>query len=230
MKYVQDEEYFHISSESHSHLSWKPGKTTFIGNTFNPFFNYYSHRKFYINLSDGQEFPLNEVAFLISKSISEQKNPPEWLQQAYHCNLQKSYQEVYDTWLDHIKLIRELIFEEVRQQFFSQLPSRQKCLWLIPPKHLRESLSFWESKLSSNYDNPIKIVELKLTGKIHIANENYLKPLSCSLNTLKQNAFKYWLGCDTTQPDDPSRLECIFEGFATVNQIYSSIDEFNKIF
>jgi len=106
------------------------------------------------------------------------------------------------------KIIRELIFEEVRKEFFPSHPSRQRCLWVINQENT-DSLEYWRNELGA----VDKILKLRLTGKIHVANQTFLGATTENLNKIRQNAFHYWTG---TNEGHNRELEILFEGFATV--------------
>jgi len=64
-----------------------------------------------------------------------------------------------------MKIAREFVFEAVRKEFFPSHPSRQRCLWVIDSEN-QDSLEYWKSELGTTD----KLLRLKLTGKIHVAN------------------------------------------------------------
>lgn len=114
-------------------------------------------------------------------------------------NQAKLYQE-------NLLLIRELIFEEVRNAMFPQLPSRQRCIWLIPDNPA--AVKYWWSTMAG----PKKIFQLSVSGKYHVANQSFLKIDSgpYNLNAWKERAFRYWAGIKGA---DAIEDEVLFEGF-----------------
>lgn len=112
------------------------------------------------------------------------------------------------------KVIRELIFEEVRKEFFPSHPSRQKGLWVIKLDD-PGSLNYWKETLKGD-----KIFKVQLTGKIHTANQQYLIPTTENLNKIRQNAFHYWTGTSGARAEEQ---ETLFEGFATVIEDITNI-------
>lgn len=114
--------------------------------------------------------------------------------------------------------IRENLFEEVRQQYFPQLPSRQKSIWLIP--HNENSLSFWKEALQVNKLNiPYQVLELVCSGNIFYGNEKYLKTSpNFTFNNYRQYAFNYWNASDTNLKENIA-IECIFSGYFTVKEV-----------
>ena len=117
----------------------------------------------------------------------------------------------YSNALGHTtKTIRELSFEEIRKEFFPAHPSRQRGIWVIKPD--KDSLDYWKNELGS----ADQIIKVQLTGKIHKANQEYLKATTDSLNTIRQRAFHYWTG---TSGANIVEEEILFEGFAEVIEI-----------
>lgn len=110
------------------------------------------------------------------------------------------------------KLIRETVFEEVREDFFPNFPSRLSCLWVIPEN--MESINYWWGQITAEER---VILKLKLTGKIHKVNQSYLTLNYGSLNHYRQLAFRYWSG---TSGNNECENEYLFEGFAEVVDIY----------
>jgi hypothetical protein len=109
------------------------------------------------------------------------------------------------------KIIRELVFEEVRKEFFPSHPSRQRCLWVIRADE-ENSLNYWKEELG-HYD---RILKVNLTGKIHRANQEFLHLTTDNLNVIRQRAFHYWTGTTGRSPEEE---EILFEGFAEVLEI-----------
>ena len=120
--------------------------------------------------------------------------------------------------VDYLLYIRESLFEEVRQQYFPQCPSRQKSIWLIP--HNENSLSFWKKALRVNELNiPYQVLELVCSGNIFYGNEKYLKTSpELTFNNYRQSAFNYWSGLDA-DPEKNIAVECIFSGYFTVKEV-----------
>lgn len=83
-------------------------------------------------------------------------------------------------------LIRELIYEEIREKNFSDLPSRRHCIWLCDI----EGLEFWKNNLEAG----AKIYEVEATGNIHEAYEDSLDDNNINYKTLSNLAKEYWSG------------------------------------
>lgn len=117
-----------------------------------------------------------------------------------------------DTSLGHyMKAVRELLFEEVRSEFFPSFPSRTRCLWVIPDSV--ETIQYWLNELKVEGLEQ-KLVKLNLTGKLFKANQQHLEiKRYFSFDDMRQKAFKYWSGSSGISEVE---IEYLFEGFATV--------------
>lgn len=148
-----------------------------------------------------------ELFFLVSNKLN-------WLE-ANTYFIGREFTDLYNTLMNSLpkgekqsNLVRELIFEEVRQKYFPQQISRYKAAQVISAE--KESLSFWLPKLSVP---GAKIYKLELTGKLHRGNQELLQTSTLSAQNMKHFAYHYWLG------NNNSKDECIFEGFANVIEI-----------
>ncbi|MED4403252.1 DUF2441 domain-containing protein [Metabacillus fastidiosus] len=104
--------------------------------------------------------------------------------------------------------VREQIFEEVRKEFFPNMPSRFKGLWVIEEDI--KTLNYWWKVFGESGT----IIKLILNGKIHRGNEQYLQLTGREADFIRQQAFKYWSGSKGLNPN-----EVVFEGFAKVYEI-----------
>jgi len=120
----------------------------------------------------------------------------------------ENYRGVLD---EYLKLTREWIFEEVRKEFFPNLPSRHRCIWVIPDN--KDAIQYWWKTMGEKG----QILKLELTGKIYRTNQQYLKRITAPLDQIRMNAFRYWAGASG---DNPAEDEYLFEGFAKVLDIY----------
>ena len=84
-------------------------------------------------------------------------------------------------------LLRELLFEQVRQEAFAGKPSRLRCVWLIP--HDEQILAHW---CATAPNGQFRTFEVEATGKFHIGASKYLKPACLGANTLRDNARRFW--------------------------------------
>jgi hypothetical protein len=84
-------------------------------------------------------------------------------------------------------LLRELIFEQVRQESFADKPSRLRCAWLIP--HDEQILAHW---CATAPNGQFRTFEVEATGRFHIGASKYLKPACLGAAVLRENARRFW--------------------------------------
>ena len=121
----------------------------------------------------------------------------------YHFNPILTLGETIDSLGNSMKIIRELAFEAIRKEFYPELPSREKCIWLIPDNE--QSFVFWKNVLNNNSQ---RIFKLAVDGKIHKAAQKWLVGGTFALNETNSMAHKYWNGGDSGSIED----EILFVG------------------
>ena len=107
--------------------------------------------------------------------------------------------------------LRELIWEDIRKNEFPHLPSRQRCMWLIPSL---DGVSYWLQRLGLE-NTDYQVVKVSVQGRFHIASEKYLLVDSEPYKVSIQKARQYWLGI----VDESETQEVIFEGRVKVQEI-----------
>lgn len=124
---------------------------------------------------------------------------------------------------DYQLFIREILFEEVRQESYPDRPSRQKCLWLIPDSSkLNEALNFWIKEIISNNETTsFEILKLSCTGTVFLADASFLPKYFGYFTKYKEEAHKYWSGEQLSM--DSIFLEALFIGKIKVMDVFSSI-------
>ena len=167
-------------------------------------------RGFSIPKVDGEQIPMNAVVEGMAEFLST-KNKAAFMPETYHFNPSDTLMEILPMMRTQMTLIRELIFEEIRKEHFSEKLSRYKGLHVIPAA--KESLSFWLAQLKTPN---AKIYKLELTGKLHRAAYKLLNVSSVPPEYIKYNAYQYWLG---NENNEDSNDECLFEGLAKVVEI-----------
>ncbi|WP_416729213.1 DUF2441 domain-containing protein [Fictibacillus sp. JL2B1089] len=123
MKLIENEYYYHIQRAQTN--QWEIGKTYFIGKEKNEFVSHFDttdvycpndlHQSILTLLNKNEDVPNDMLIYTLNNYL----------------NVSNHYK----------KLAREYVFEEVRADFFPNLPSRQKCLWVMPVNE--EILSYW---------------------------------------------------------------------------------------
>jgi len=84
-------------------------------------------------------------------------------------------------------LLRELIFEQVRQEAFPEKPSRLRCAWLIP--HEEQILAHWCATAPAGQ---FRTYEVEATGRVHVGASKYLKPACLGAAVLRDHARRFW--------------------------------------
>lgn len=84
-------------------------------------------------------------------------------------------------------LLREFVFEQVRQEGLADKPSRLSCAWLIP--HDEQILAHW---CASAPNGQFRAYEVEATGTFHIGASKYLKPACLGGTVLRENARRFW--------------------------------------
>lgn len=123
-------------------------------------------------------------------------NVIEFTKKKYNCffsyyvnnNIRKSDNNIdfYVKIKEYATLIRELVYEEVRNSQFKELPSRRHCIWLCD----NDSLRFW----INNLDNDYEIYKVKATGNLHKCYADTLDDENINYQILYQKAMDYWSG------------------------------------
>jgi len=81
-------------------------------------------------------------------------------------------------------LVREMVYEQIRSEYYPELPSRLHCVWLC-----RENqLELWKNNLS----NESKIFKVKVTGNCYKGKNQFISLPSDSYNTITEKAHQYW--------------------------------------
>lgn len=123
---------------------------------------------------------------------------------------------VFETVNNSAMVTRELIFEEVRKEVDTELPSRMKCLYVCENM---EDINKWLEifKRTNKKNKDYQIVKLELTGKCVTLDASYVLRQNISLNKKREQAKSYWNG---EVKDDEK--EVLFEGIAVVKEIICS--------
>jgi hypothetical protein len=117
---------------------------------------------------------------------------------------------------DYAAITRELIFEEVRKEYYSDLPSRLRGLFVCSNL---DRIEEWLNIFKRTNKRPIQVLKLKLNGNIFIGDASFILRQNKSLNYKTEQAKKYWNGDKINNIE-----EIIFEGMAEVIEIVKSIE------
>lgn len=131
------------------------------------------------------------------------------------------YRCAVDVLRRYLLLVREYVFEDVRFNSFSALPSRQKCLWVIKDNgNINESIEFWWNELNREG----KLLKLEINGDLFQSDETHLGLELVPIESLKSKAESYWRG---ELRDDPTHYEYLFIGDAKVlDEVRKNYSEF----
>lgn len=193
--FVKDEIFYHIHRLNHFSSLWSPGNhidiTNRQPNAFNAFYAHY-HRFYTVN---GQQFLPNQVSSLVLSTGDALTRENLWGVFLFNKQVIEDY-AIY---------LRERVFEDVRQQYFPNLPSRRTGIWVFS----EDAKEYWKTELKGER----KIFKVCLTGVIHKADQRHLIAEVLPENVLRQRAFYYWTGNDGTNPIEE---ELLFEGIVKV--------------
>ena len=191
--------YYHINKNID--CDWKKGDEIFFGKEDNFFWKSYEEEEESVTLNNEKI----EIFSIANNALNTylRKQPPPLKMKEYHFNPLTTLQETVDSLRNSITTCRELIFESIRKEFYPELPSRQKCIWLIQDN--KESLEFWKKTIRSEHQ---KIFRVSIEGNIHRASHKWLIRGTYSLNKWYELAHNYWKGKDSGEIDD----EILYEG------------------
>ena len=110
---------------------------------------------------------------------------------------------------DSVLASRELAFEIVRRNHFSELPSRMQCMFLIPDDI--DCIKYWWNELKTQGGGNRRLFRVTLSGTIHRASAGQLIPLrTCSFNSWCELARNYW------EPKSSYSADCEVLAYGTV--------------
>lgn len=111
---------------------------------------------------------------------------------------------------EYIRLVREMEFENIRKNHFSNLPSRTRCIWLSDSL---ESARYWRKRVAK--DGQTQILRVQAEGKIFRTDGRHLAYDSHTITELRDAANLYWSGSVHANPEP----EILFEGKLTVLKV-----------
>jgi len=151
---VNDHIFYHIHATGNRYDNlWFPGSTFNVGrNGRNEFIEYYDTATIGVHLGDNETIPMSAAIRYFRKKQNNEllQNCQVLLEQA-----EKAIKEMGS-------YIREIIFEEIRQNEFPEHPSRMRSIWVCD----ESDISYWFDKVHSRKKT---IYRVKLTGNIHRA-------------------------------------------------------------
>jgi hypothetical protein len=204
IKYM--ETFYHINRDTK--CVWKVGDEIELKED-NFYWQSFAQKGEYIDLN-GEQIDVYKIATHAFDTYIR-KHPIPIEMKDYHFNPIGTLKETIESLGNALKSCRELSFELVRKEFYPELPSRQKCIWIIPD--VKESLEFWGQVLK--YTDK-RIFKITLNGKIHRAAQKWLIGGTIPLNKWNAFAHSYWKGEGIGSKED----EVLFEGkFKIIDEI-----------
>lgn len=146
--------------------------------------------------------------------IGEGKNPLALVRENHGANSGKAIGDMEGAISHYQNIIRELVFEKVRKEQFSDLPSRQKCLYVMPEDY--ETINYWWNRLPAEEKGDRVLFKLKLTGKIFKANQQFVCTTYESVSRIKELSVLYWSGTPGVRDIED---EYLFVGNVVVEEI-----------
>jgi hypothetical protein len=185
--------YFHINNQPD--CSWKAGDEVYFGNEYNNRWRSFLEKGAYINLN-GEKRPADQVIkYALNAYAYNEPVPPQM--KGYRFNPVFTLKEATDCLGQSMRIIQELIFESIRKEFYPELPSRHKCIWLVPDD--KQSLEFWKNLVHGSIK---RIFRVETDGIIHRAAQKWLMTGTIPLNEINSLAHNYWKGNEAGSLED----------------------------
>jgi hypothetical protein len=185
--------YFHINNQPE--CSWKQGDEFYFGHEYNNMWRSFLEKGANIKLN-GDKYSADKIIKTALDAYSGNGPVPVQMK-GYHFNPVFTLKEATDCLGESMRIIRELIFETVRKEFYPELPSRHNCIWLTADDKL--SLEFWKNLV---YGNNKRIFRVETEGTIHRAANKWLVTGTMPLKEINSMAHNYWKANDVGGFDD----------------------------
>ena len=106
---------------------------------------------------------------------------------------------------------RELLLENVRISSYPEMPSREKCIWLIPNDDLLvQRIIYW----TKEFKEDCRIFKVSCTGNVHMADSLFIQKYQGCFSDIVENAHKYWQG--VIEGENKLSSEILFTGHLMV--------------
>lgn len=177
----------------------KVGDTTETGSGFNPYFGFFLNHTEKFNVQVENEGQKDFLAVRFLQLVRDNVVSCPQLAQVSH-----------RVAAHFVKLIGELLWEQVRKEEFPDLPSRQRCIFLNED---RSRVPYWIERL----DCPTRcqVLRVRAAGRLHRADERLLIGDGYTLSEAWDRARAYWRG----RLQDGLGNEILLEGRITVLEI-----------
>ena len=203
MKIVKKKEFYHIQ-KNNSLYKWNISQKLFLGDNPNNYAQNFHKAGFLYKSKSGKTMQILQYFKNFENLLNDKPNSEIELKA-----VKESIIVLNSFVIDMIKVHRENLFEEIRLNFFPNLPSRKRGIWLIP--YNEDALTYWKKRMAIG-----RIFKIRATGKVHNSSEKFLLiDRYTSFNHLRNMAFLYWAGVEEESIMD----EIIFEGFIEVLEL-----------
>ena len=204
MDNARDRDYYHINRV----VPWSPhgplsvGDEVDVGGVSNPFFRFFETQRRTVPVTQQhdrsvQQVPGIEFLSSVRRGATTTQDLPT----------------IAENVAGHfMRYVRELIWEDVRRREFPRLPSRQRCVWLIPTQ---EGVRYWLQNL--DVTPGFQVLRVRVQGRLHVASQTYLLTDSEPMEETIKKARLYWSGV----VEEEETTEIIFEGRVRVEEIMS---------
>lgn len=192
--FVENKEMFHFNDSEKRKDIWKVGNqidTTqnYVADFWNGGINFSGK----VNVDDGEMLPFFNV---INRYLEEDQDKETYI---------KLLEETSRLLKCYSILQRELVLEEVRKRFYPQIQSRKNALYLCD----YNQIEYWKNILTIPGKN-IDLFKVEVTGELFKSSDILLPDNSESINTMFEQAKKYW-EADLTNISDEA-TEYLFRG------------------
>lgn len=187
---MEENIYYHIHKINEDvDDKWYEGATINIGDEYNLFYkNSIEFEAKLTRYEDKKKFPWSNVYKYVLTSHSLNFDSASYLLNSAD-NIISEYQI----------LLREIVYEEIRRDYFNNLPSRTSCIWLCKERQLK----FWQERLKGNN---YKIFIIKVFGETFKSNNSMIVAPSESYEKMKEMAKKYWGYKEKIEKEDDEYL------------------------
>lgn len=184
---VSDKVFYRIE---HSKTAWRNGSVATIGKVENPFtVNWKNEEAKMKRPGSLTETWVNLELESVYKAVISPANRQKRLEELVA--LPHALEKIQKAINYSILASRELAFEIVRKNHFSELPSRMQCMFLIPDDIA--CMKYWWNVLKTQGVGSRRLFRVTLSGTIHRASAGQLIPLrTCSFNGWCELAKNYW--------------------------------------
>lgn len=193
--HIENQKFFHI--HKHNSPKWFEGARMGFGlEPNNAWRAFEAARRGITNPKSNEIYTVDMVALRALEFYRKQK-PKDPRLSFYHYDPVVTLAETLDSLFLATRMVRELIFEDVRRQLYTALPSRVSCIWLIPedPRAVR----FWLDNMRGDYK---KVYRVNATGELHRATQQIVMGDTISMGEWRKRAVDYWNGAKTESYDD----------------------------